>query len=316
MKRIIITFVALVTMVAIFMLCGCEATISKKQQDTTKSPETTFEPATAIVKVTDVEGNVLATEAVTMSDKDKEQEKNFFNPVQQSGVSNQASSDRINQALQNQQSTSKPNGAPDINGETTDDLPQIQDDYAVLHSSQYMINFRIVDANGVAQSCKLAKNGKYTSVSMVYNDVPLSIILGANAWYLLSPLDKTYIEIPKSLIEQNAGDDEFTQMLMSDPFNFETSYTSKTQVTEEGITYDVYEYENGNKDYFIGKTIIKRTASDNSVMYYDSVSPIAPMSLFTPPSDYIKQVVTEDNASDIIESIDPEALSTTHNHEH
>ena len=84
---------------------------------------------------------------------------------------------------------------------------------------------------------------------------------------------------------------------------------SRTTETENGIKYDVVEYDNGNKDYFIGKTIIKTTAEDNSVMYYDSVSPIAPSSLFTPPADYKKTTVTDDKVSDMVEDIDPNAVA-------
>ena len=67
----------------------------------------------------------------------------------------------------------------------------------------------------------------------------------------------------------------------------------------------------GNKDYFIGKTIIKTTATDNSVMYYDTVSAIAPESLFFPPADYTETEVNQENAAEIVSSIDPSAVVTT-----
>ena len=71
---------------------------------------------------------------------------------------------------------------------------------------------------------------------------------------------------------------------------------------------NIYNITPETLDNFIGKTIIKTTAEDNSVMYYDSVSPIAPMSLFTPPADYKKTTLTEDGASDIVGAIEPNAV--------
>lgn len=326
MKRIILTATAVMLVVAIFMLCGCETTVNL-DGTTADAASTTFPPATVVVDVTDSKGVVISTATVTMSSQEKEEEKNFFTPIVQDKVPSQVLPDRLQQALQNQQAVQNQqqnnggttNAAPDINGDNSGggssagspevNIPYVQDDAAVLRSSQYMINVRLVDSEGVAQNYKIAKNGKNSSVSMIYNEVPMGVILGEDVWYLLSIDEKAYIEIPKELIEENAEDDEFTKLILGDPFNFDRPIVSKTQETQDGVTYDVVEYDNGNKDYFIGKTIIKTTATDNSVMYYDSVSAIAPMSLFTPPADFTKQVVTEENASEIVESLDPTAVA-------
>ncbi len=308
MKKIVASMVAIVLVACIITLCGCETTISFEENTTLSgSLLTTYESPTLVVEVTDEEGSVISTETVTMSPQDKEEEKNFFVPPVQSTVSNTVSQDRLQQALQNQQAlqtpaTTKPgnqNTAPDINDNpsqkpsqsTTNapaDVPYIQDDAAVLRSNQYMMNVRLVDSQGVAQNYKIAKNGKKSSVSMVYNDIPLAVILDEEVWYLLSMNEKTYVEITKEQLQESATDEEFAQMIAGDPFDFNREIVSKTTVKEDGITYDVVEYDNGNKDYFVGKTIIKTTAEDNSVMYYDNVSPIAPQTLFTPPADFKK----------------------------
>lgn len=326
MKRIILTAVAVMLVVSIFMLCGCETTVNL-DGTTGDTASTTFPPATVVVDVTDSQGVVISTATVTMSNQEKEEEKNFFTPIVQDKVPSQVLPDRLQQALQNQQAIQNlqqntgntTNTAPDINGDNSGggssagtpdvNIPYIQDDAAVLRSSQYMINVRLVDSAGVAQNYKIAKNGKNSSVSMIYNEVPMGIILGEEMWYLLSVEDKTYIEIPKELVKENSTDDEFTQLILGDPFNFDRPIVSQTRETQDGITYDVVEYDNGNKDYFVGKTIIKTTATDNSVMYYDSVSAIAPMSLFVPPADYTKQVVTEENASELVDSLSPTDVS-------
>lgn len=331
MKRIILTATAVMLVVSIFMLCGCETTVNL-DGTTGDTASTTFPPATAVVDVTDSQGVVISTATVTMSSQEKEEEKNFFTPIVQEQVSSQVLPDRLQQALQNQQAiqnqqstnnttnTASENNSGNSTGDSSAgtpevNIPYIQDDAAVLRSSQYMINVRLVDSAGVAQNYKIAKNGKNSSVSMIYNNVPMGVILGEEMWYLLSVEDKTYIEIPKTLIKENSNDDEFTQLILGDPFNFDRPIVSQTQETLDGVTYDVVEYDNGNKDYFVGKTIIKTTATDNSIMYYDSVSAIAPMSLFVPPSDYTKQVVTEENASEIVDSLDPTAVAQSDNNE-
>ncbi len=189
--------------------------------------------------------------------------------------------------------------------------PIVQDDAAVLRSDQYMISARLVDSEGVTGTYKIAKNGKRSSVSLVYNGVPMIVILGEEEWYVLSVEDKTYITIPKEMIKENASDDEMAELLMDDPFNFEREIVAETTETIDGIEYNVVEYVDGNKDYFVGKTIIKTTATDNSVMYYDTVSPFAPESLFVPPEDYTETEVNQENAAEIMSSIDPSATVPT-----
>ena len=103
MKRVSLMVTALVLVVAILTLCGCETTITIDK--TTEPIDQTTKvrvPETAVVEITSPEGVVLSTETVTMSKQDKEEEKNFFNSVT-SNVSTQVSPDRLQQAIQNQQ---------------------------------------------------------------------------------------------------------------------------------------------------------------------------------------------------------------------
>ncbi len=328
MKRIILIAISIFVATSIFVLCGCEVkvdTTGTTKASTTISATDSQEP-TAIVELTNEQGTVVATEAVTMSANDKTEEENFFTPDKSAGLSTDVSSDRIQQALQNAgvDSTTKPDISTSGNSSssttssstsTNQSTPVVQDDYLVLRSNQYMVNARLVDAEGNVQNYKLAKNGKNFSASMIYNDIPMTVILGENSWYLLASVDKTYIEIPKTLVEQEISDDEFGQVLLGDPFKFGGEIVSEKKEVENGIPYKIIEYDNGNKDYFIGNTLIKTTYPDASVMLYDSISAIAPKSLFTPPADYTKTVITEDNASDIVGSLEPTDEATTHNHE-
>lgn len=79
----------------------------------------------------------------------------------------------------------------------------------------------------------------------------------------------------------------------------------------DGVDYTVVVYENGQKDYFIGKTIIKTVYSDGSILYYDSVSAVVPASLFSAPSGYKKTTLDEEGVSDFVDIMD---ISEPHSH--
>lgn len=317
MKRIVLIAISIVLVASIVVLCGCEVKYSTSDETTTKKGSTTTtkaEEPTVIVEVTDKDGTVVATEAVTMSANDKEEEKDFFKTDSMDEVVSGVSDDRVQQAIKDNEILSSED--EDSTSDTTTAKPYVQDDLSVLRSTQYMINARLVDASGITQNFKIAKNGKNSSVSLTYNDVPMTIVLGEKNWYMISNVDKTYIEIPRSFVEEQAADDEFGQLILGDPFKFTGEKVSEGKAVEDGVSYTVVSYDNGNKDYLIGKTLIKTVSPDDSIMYYDTISPIAPMSLFEPPEEYKKTIVTSENAGEIASSIDPSNTQTTHNHDH
>ncbi len=273
---------------------------SDKVEKTTKKPDKAEKTTKNPNKTEKTTKQSNKTENTTTTKKPEKTEEHTTKPVVESTTKPEKVEHTTEEAT-TQETTSEP----------VETAPIVQDDAAVLRSDQYMISARLVDSEGVAGTYKIAKNGKRSSVSLVYNGVPMIVILGEEEWYVLSVEDKTYITIPKEMIKENASDDEMAELLMDDPFNFEREIVAETTETIDGIEYNVVEYVDGNKDYFIGKTIIKTTATDNSVMYYDTVSPFAPESLFVPPEDYTETEVNQENAAEIMSSIDPSATVPT-----
>ncbi len=327
MKRISLLLAVVTLITLVFAFTGCETTVSINGDTTNPNNETTKkEPDTAVVEVTDEDGTVVDTQTVTMSKQDKETEKNFFT-VDKEPSKPGISVDRLNQALQLTKPTTsrdnEENEAPDINGENdgsfneeeTDasvDAPFVQDDAAILNSSQYMISVRVVAPDGTIESYKIARKNKTSSISFIYNDNPMSFIMGGETWYWLSNTDKSYLKIPRKMIEENATDEEMKNLLLGDPFNFNRAIKTKTTEVIDGTEYNVTVYEDGTKDYFIGKMILQTTSPDGSVMYYDAVSAVAPSSLFTPPADYVEIELTDDSAGDMLDAIAPSTEEHSH----
>ncbi len=311
MKRISLILVAVMLFTSVFMLSGCDTTISI-DGNTTEPQTTNNEPETAVVEITNEEGTVISTETVTMSDDDKEVEKNFFSVEQKTDEKPGVSQDRLEQALQQNRPSSKPSKSdkeekPDINdeeGDTSEDV-YVQDDGAVLMSDQYMIEFTMKSADGKVDNYKIARKNKISSISFIYNNLPMTFIIGGDVWYWLSNDKKTYLKIPKSMIEESETDEEFKEMLFNDPLNFNRSVKEKGTEEIDGVEYDVVTYVDGTKDYFIGKTIIQTLGPDGSAMYYKSVSAVAPDSLFSPPSDYTEVSLQDEEVSEMVDSISP-----------
>lgn len=304
MKKLTMSAIALVLASLVFVLSGCEATVKLEEDEST-----TYEPDTAVTEITNEDGKVVATENVTMSAKQKEEGKNFYKTTKK--PSKGVSKDRVQQALKD--NGLKENGTPD-NSDTLEDemnqAEQVQDDAAILKSSQYLVTARLV-MDGKSSQYKIARKNKKSSMTFQYNGQNLGFIITDKIVYMLSVDEKQYVEIPKTLVAENATEEEM-EMLSSNPFDMERKVKKKTSETKDGIKYTVVIYESGAKDYFIGKTLIMTTAEDGSVMYYDSISPIAPSSLFSPPKGYTKSDVSfESTTASATECTDP-----NHDHAH
>ncbi len=338
MRKIALLITAIIAFTAVFTFSGCETTVSLEEtnvnlQNRPVNTTAKLVEETAVVSVTDKDGEVISTQTVTMSSQDKETEKNFFTPTVKPNISTGVSNDRVNQALQQNRPNSVTNPAgnadnsqinPSENannnvtqndGAASNDVTQaplydsiyVQDDAAVLRSEQYMMDVRLIDANGTVSNYKIAKNGKKSSISFVYNDVPMGFILREDNWYWLLINEKEYTPIPRDMIEENATDDEMKQFLLNDPLSFDKEVKSTSTETIDGVQYNVFTYVDGNKDYFIGKTIIKTVSVDGSVMYYDTLSAVAPASLFNPPADYVEKSLSSESADEMLDVMTTEA---------
>lgn len=336
MKKIVALTATIIVCSLLFTLSGCEFSVNLDKDSTTGEGGGTTVPETAVVEVTNEEGTVISTETVTLSDEGKEISNNFFDKKPDKNTQTGISQDRVQQAIANQQASSdkkpgatstneKNNGKPGTtsnnkkpdNTEATpdEDIPYVQDDLAVLKSSQYMIVVRVEGADGETSS-KIARNGKKTSFTTMFNGQSISVIIDEENVYLLSNDDKVYVKISKDLLLENATDEEMKQVLQGNPTDF-TREVSATYTEEvDTITYNVVEYSNGYKDYLIGKTIIKTVANDGSAMYYDSVSAVAPASLFAPPADYTETSMSSPEVSDFVGEIVETTECTDPSHDH
>lgn len=283
MKKITMSAIALMLASLVFVFSGCEASVKLEEEEST-----TYEPDTAVTEVTNKEGKVVATENITMSAKQKEEGKNFYKPTKK--PSKGVSKNRLQQALK--ENGLKQDGTPDESDTLEDEMNQMeqtQDDAAVLRSSQYLVTARLV-MEGKSSQYKIARKGKKSSMTFQHEGQNLGFIITEKLVYMLTIDEKQYIEIPKSVIAENATEEEM-DMLTSNPFDMERKVKKKTSEKKDGVKYTVFIYESGAKDYFIGKTLIMTTAEDGSTMYYDSISPIAPSSLFSPPKGFTKSEV-------------------------
>lgn len=321
-KTPIITIIALLTVILI-AFSGCEFEINLNGESNTETSvesvvvtdeegsthietvvhyvEAESVPVVTIVEVTNEKGKVVETEKITLSPEEVQQGKDFFDVEEET--------------------TKKPSKEPASDRITT--LPEkenveVQDDFAILNSSRYLIEGRVVSADGASHPYKMARDGNRFTFKTVNQGEEICLIMGSKYVYLVTPATKTYAKVSRELVEEeNAGNGEFDDVLSGDVFNL---YASKKEVdtyTEKmyGVKYRVVEYDDGTLDYFNGKTLVQTVASDGSTLYYDVISSDVSEGLFVPPADYTEEVISSEIASELADS-----LSTTvctdpeHNH--
>ncbi len=310
MKKIILSIIAITVASLVFVLSGCELSFDT-DVEATKSH-------TAIFEITDESGNIIGTEAITISDNDIKEAEKFFEKFDDSTTApSGVSADRIQQGLNNG-GTSSTTGAAQTTAAGGKDNTQkpgnnsvIQDDGQVLKSSQYMIIGRVESADGSSVPYKIARSGEKLAMYSVFNGDQIGIIILEDKVYMLSANEKVYLEVSKELIKENTTDEEMLDMFSGSALDRDVKVAEKTTQAEDGVVYDVVVYETGDKDYFLGGTIIKTVATDGGVLYYDSVSAVVPSSVFAPPAGYTRQTLNEENVSDFAEIMD-----TTHAHDH
>lgn len=311
MKKIILSITAISVASLLFVLSGCE--LSFNTAETTNGH-------TAIVEITDESGNIIGTEAVSVPDNVLEEGKNFFQKFDDSTTApGGVSSDRIQQGLNNggTASTTAAAQTTTAGGNTNstqkpDNTTIVADDGKILKSNQYMIIGRVESPDGTSVPYKIARNGEKLAMYSVFNGTNIGIIILEDKVYMLSADEKVYLEISKELIKENTTDEDMLEMFSGSALDRDVKVAKKTTAAEDGVVYDVVVYETGDKDYFLGGTIIKTVATDGGVLYYDSVSAVAPASVFAPPADYTRQTLNEENVSDFAGMVD---ASLPHEHE-
>jgi hypothetical protein len=299
-KTPIITIIALLVVILIaFSGCEFEISLTGEENNTQTSIESvvvtdeegstqietivhyiTTEPVpvVTIVEVTNEKGKVVETEKVTLTPEEVQHGKDFFNgkgEEKTTAISKEPAYERVTTA-------------------PTKDNVEVQDDFAVLNSSKYLIEGRVVAADGTTYPYKMARDGNRFTFRSIYNGEEMCLIMGSKYVYLVSPETKSYAKISKDLVaEESAESGEFDELLTGDVFNL---YANKKEVdtyTEKmyGVKYKVVEYDDGTRDYFNGKTLVQTISSDGSILYYDVISTNVSEGLFVPPADYTEEVV-------------------------
>lgn len=263
-------------------------------------------PVVTIIEVTNEKGKVVETEKVTLTPEEVQQGKDFFNGKEdeketkkETEVSKEPASDRITTAPEKENVV-------------------VQDDFAVLNSSRYLIEGRVVSADGTSYPYKMARDGSRFTFRTLYDGQEFCLIMGSKYVYLVSPETKTYAKVSKDLVQEESADTgEFDELLSGDVFNL---YAGKTEVdtyTEKmyGVKYRVVEYDDGTRDFFNGKTLVQTESKDGSILYYDVISTNVSEGLFVPPADYTEEVITSEKASELADSLSTTAC-TDPNHNH
>ena len=179
---------------------------------------------------------------------------------------------------------------------------KVQDDLAILKSSKYLIEGRVVGADGVSYPYKMARDGNRFAFKSVYEGQEICIIMGSKYVYLVSPETKTYAKVSKELVKDETADSgEFDDVMTGDIFNLYANKKKVDTYTEKmyGVKYKVVEYDDGTCDYFNGKTLVMTEAPDGSILYYDVISDEVSEGFFVPPADYTEEVVTTTSSTSI-----------------
>ncbi len=332
-KTPIITIIALLVVILI-AFSGCEFEISLDGENNTETSiesivvtdeegstqiETVVHyittepvPVVTIVEVTNEKGKVVETEKITLSPEEVQQGKDFF------GTKDETKDKGTNKETKKETEIPKEPASDRITTAPEKDNTPVQDDFAVLNSSKYLIEGRVVSTDGATYPYKIARDGNRFTFRSSYNGEELCLIMGSKYVYIVSPETKTYVKVSKDLVhEESAETGEFDELLNGDAFNL---YSSKKEVdtyTEKmyGVKYKVVEYDDGTRDFFNGKTLVQTESKDGSVLYYDVISTNVSEGLFVPPADYTEEVITSEKASELAESLST-TVCTDPNHNH
>lgn len=287
MKKSAIVFISILLVASLAMLTGCELNFGRDKitaENTlpqggianTNAPDYDF---TAVVEVTDSDGHVVGSAAVSLSDKDRSANQSFFNAEAQ-GVS-----DGINESRKKTESK--------------------ENDYEIIKSQKYVITGRLTAKDGTTSDYRAARDGgKYSAISN-YQGKQVGLIIDNISIYLIDPSTKTYYSIPKAVVKQYADEkDDIMNVLDGSALESKKQVTSQSEEKIDGIEkMTVIKYDDGSADYYNGNLIVKTVTNDGAVLYYDSVSGDVSNGMFVPPVGYTYKSLTAETVSELAESI-------------
>ena len=259
-SKFIVSLSAVVLLISV-LFTGCDFSIPLPGGAEDVSQININNAVTRVVEVTDDSGNVVGTENVTLSDKEIQEGKDFYNKLDDNAL------DGI--------SDNRYNTATNTNA---------QNEKSIFQSRNYYVIGRIVK-DGKSSTYKLAQSGNKYAIMTVYNGAQIGIIIDYINIYLVQLESKSYITIPKALLSQTE-DSNVQSLLDDDLFDSDKKIVENGTTKIDGKEVSYSKYDDKSISYYKGNTILMTKNSDGTVIYYDTVTNNAPSGFFAPPAGF------------------------------
>ena len=279
MKRKSIVLLSSIILLIGVLFTGCDFSIALPGGPEDISQVDLNNYVTRVVEVTDENGNVIGTENVTLSQDEINDGKSFYNKLDENALGG-ITDNRYNSALNT----------------------NAQDDKSIFESRQYYVVGRIVK-DGKTSTYKLAQSGNKYAIMTVYNGSQLGIIIDYLNIYLVQIENKSYITIPKALLADYEGEENFDSLLEDDLLDSDKKIVKNGTTKKDGKEVSYSKYDDGSITYYKGNTILMSENADGTVIYYDSVKNSAPSGFFAPPAGYISKPLNAANIQEFSELI-------------
>lgn len=279
MKRKSIVLLSSIILLIAVLFTGCDFSIALPGGPEDISQVDLNNYVTRVVEVTDENGNVIGTENVTLSQDEINDGKSFYNKLDENALGG-ITDNRYNSALNT----------------------NAQDDKSIFESRQYYVVGRIVK-DGKTSTYKLAQSGNKYAIMTVYNGSQLGIIIDYLNIYLVQIENKSYITIPKALLAEYEGEENFDSLLEDDLLDSDKKIVKNGTTKKDGKEVNYSKYDDGSITYYKGNTILMSENADGTIIYYDSVKNSAPSGFFAPPAGYTSKPLNAANIQEFSELI-------------
>lgn len=277
-KKSIIILSSMILFISI-VFSGCNFSIALPGGPEDISQVNISNNVTRVVEVTDIDGNVIGTENVTLSQDEIQDGKNFYNKLDENALSG-ITDNRYNSATSSSS----------------------QNDRSVFETRNYYVVGRIVK-DGKTSTYKLAQSGNKYAIMTVYNGNQLGIIIDYLNIYLVQIENKSYITIPKALLAEYEDDSDIKSLLSDDLLDSDKKIVKNGTTKIDGKEVSYSKYEDGSFTYYKDNTILMSKSVDGTIIYYDSVNNNAPNGFFAPPAGFTAKALNAANVQEFSELI-------------
>lgn len=276
-SKFIVSLSAVVLLISV-LFTGCDFSIPLPGGAEDVSQININNAVTRVVEVTDDSGNVVGTENVTLSDKEIQEGKDFYNKLDDNAL------DGI--------SDNRYNTATNTNA---------QNEKSIFQSRNYYVIGRIVK-DGKSSTYKLAQSGNKYAIMTVYNGAQIGIIIDYINIYLVQLESKSYITIPKALLSQTE-DSNVQSLLDDDLLDSDKKIVENGTTKIEGKEVSYSKYDDKSISYYKCNTILMTKNSDGTVIYYDTVTNNAPSGFFAPPAGFTAKPLNAESVQEFSDLI-------------